>query len=91
MPPQIDVGNSYSLFFLFIPEDLIALLSVNINKYAKAKNAGQFGRDWHKTTTSEIKIFLAIINYMGVHVSHCDEDYWQTAEEPFHMPRQFMD
>ncbi|EED11963.1 hypothetical protein TSTA_000400 [Talaromyces stipitatus ATCC 10500] len=40
-------------------------------------------------TPSEIKIFLAILIYMGVHISPRDEDYWQTTE-PLHIPRRFM-
>lgn len=90
LPPEVNIESPYSLFALFFSDDLIALLSSNTNKYAKAKNAGQFGREWHETTTSDIKIFLAILIYMGVHISPSDEDYWRTDEEPLHMPRRFM-
>jgi hypothetical protein len=79
LPPEADIESPYSLFSLFISEELIALLSLNTNNYAKAKNAGQSGRDWHETTTAEIKIFLAILIYMGVHISPRDEDYWQVV------------
>jgi hypothetical protein len=90
IPPEIDPSSAYSLFSLFIPEELIALLSINTNKYAQSKDAGKTGREWHETTTADIKIFLAILIYMGVHISPSDEDYWQTDEEPIHMPRKFM-
>lgn len=43
LPPGADIESSYSLFSLFISEELIALLLSNTNKYAKAKNAGQAG------------------------------------------------
>lgn len=90
LPPEVNIESPYSLFALFFSDDLIALLSSNTNKYAKAKNAGQSGREWHETTTSDIKIFLAILIYMGVHISPSDEDYWRTDEEPLHMPRRFI-
>ena len=90
LPLGINIESPYSLFSLFFSEELVALLSSNTNKYAKTKNAGQSGREWHDTTASEIKIFLAVLIYMGVHVSPSDEDYWRTDEEPIHMPRRFM-
>jgi hypothetical protein len=90
IPSETDINSAYSLFSLFISEESIALLSTNTNKYAKAKDAGQTGRDWHETTTAKIKIFLAILIYMGVHISPSDEDYWQATEEPIYMPWRFM-
>lgn len=90
IPPGTDITSAYSLFSLFISEDLIALLSANTNKYAQTKNALATGRGWHETSPAEIKIFLAILIYMGIHISPSDEDYWQAAEEPIHMPRRFM-
>lgn len=90
LPSGVNIESSYSLFSLFISQELIALLSSNTNKYAFARNAGQSGREWHETSASEIKIFLAILIYMGVHISPSDEDYWRTDEEPIHMPRRFM-
>jgi hypothetical protein len=90
LPSGVDIESLYSLFSLFISQDLISLLSANTNKYAKAKNAGQYGREWHDTTASEIKIFLATLIYMGVHISPSDEDYWRTDEELIYMPRRFM-
>jgi hypothetical protein len=27
---------------------------------------------------------------MGVYISPSDENYWQTDEEPIHMPQRFM-
>ena len=90
LPYGVNIESSYSLFSLFIFQELIAMLSSNTNKYAKAKSAGQSGREWHETTTSEIKIFLAILIYAGFHIYPSDEDYWLTDEEPIHMPRRFM-
>jgi hypothetical protein len=87
LPPGVNIESLYSLFTLFFSDDLIALLSSNTNKYAKAKNAGQSGREWHETTASDIKIFIAILIYIGVHISPSNEDYWRTDEEPIHMPR----
>ena len=90
LPPEVNIESPYSLFALFFSDDLLALLSSNTNKYAKAKNAGQSGREWHETTISDIKIFLAILIYMGVHISPSDEDYWRTDEELIHIPRRFI-
>jgi hypothetical protein len=90
LPPEVKIESPYSLFALFFSDDLIALLSSNTNKYAKTKHAGQSGREWHKTTTSDIEIFLAILIYIGVYISPSDKDYWLTDEEPLHMPRRFI-
>jgi hypothetical protein len=48
IPSETDINSAYGLFkffSLFISEESIALLSTNTNKYAKAKDAGQTGRD----------------------------------------------
>jgi hypothetical protein len=63
-----------AFFSLFIINESIALLSINTNKYARIKDAGETGREWHDTSTAHIKIFLAILIYMGVHISPSDED-----------------
>jgi hypothetical protein len=36
----VNIESSYDLFSLFISQELIAMLSSNTNKYAKAKSAG---------------------------------------------------
>jgi hypothetical protein len=36
-----NIESSYSLFSLFISQELITLLSSNTNKYVKANNAGK--------------------------------------------------
>ena len=58
LPPGVNTENPYSLFSLFFSEDLIGLLSSNTNKYAKAKNAGQSGREWHKLPLQMLRSFL---------------------------------
>lgn len=75
IPSDTDILSAYGIFSLFISKDSIAQLSVNTNKYAQMKNAGDTGRAWHDTTPADIIIFLGVLIYMGVHISPRDEDY----------------
>jgi len=49
------------------------------------------GRYWTDTTVVDIKIFLGILIYMGVHRSPRIESYWcQEPNELLHTPRRYM-
>ena len=73
-PPQIqlpfglDIDSPYALFTLFISEDTIEYISQSTNEYAQRKQASEYtGRDWKDTTAVDIKAFLGILIYIGVH------------------------
>ena len=90
LPPETEVYNPYSLFSLFIPPEMFATISLNTNRYAETKGAGpKSACPWHTTTTGEIKVFVGILVYMGVHNSHGIKNYWKT-DLPGHNLGRFM-
>ena len=60
------------IFELFWDDEVIDVVVEGTNRYAEVKGAGKrsaeggaFGRPWKKVTGREIKVFLAILMYMG--------------------------
>ena len=95
LPSGLDIDSPYALFTLFIGEDTIKYISQSTNEYARRKRAGESspgsGRYWTDTTVVDIKIFLGILIYIGVHRSPRIESYWcQEPDEPLHTPRRYM-
>ena len=82
LPPDTEIYYPCSLFSRFIPPEIFATISLNTNRYAEIKKAGS-GRLWRATTTGEVRVFIGILIYMGVHKSPAIEDYW-TTELPGH-------
>lgn len=79
LPYDMDINNPYNLFTLFFPKDLWSTIAVNTNQYAKLKNANtaydKSGRHWWDINTAELKVFIGILIYMGVHQSPAIEHY----------------
>jgi len=96
LPSSLDIDSPYALFTLFISEDTIQYISQSTNEYAQRKQASDTsesspGRYWKDTTVVDIKIFLGILIYMGIHRSPRIESYWcQEHDEPLHTPRRYM-
>jgi hypothetical protein len=93
IPSTANILSPYSIFSLFIPENIYSTISTNTNIYALQKGAGLtslHGRTWCDTTANEIKIFIAIVLYMGVHRSPRMEDYWSSTKKPHHLPADYM-
>lgn len=97
LPADIDITDPYALFSLFITNETIEEISDATNTYAHWKRqrlAEKFtqGRTWKDTNSAEIKVFLGIIIYMGIHKSPSLGDYWWANHEegPVHSPQWFM-
>src|SRR5580700_5292462 len=96
LPEDIDPDDPYALFSLFWPEDLWQIISRNTNQYAIQKRIGKqlpkSSRPWHDTSTTEIKIFIGILIYMGLHDSKRTDLYWKNDLEsgPVHTPQLYM-
>ena len=73
LPEDIDPDDPYALFSLFWPEDLWQIISRNTNLYAIQKRIGKqspkCSRPWYDTSAIEIKIFIGILIYIGLHNS----------------------
>lgn len=90
--PNINPGNPYALFSLYISELDIQNIASSTNAYAElqiSKNPAHNPRDWQSTTSAEIKVFFGQIIYMVVHKSPAIGDYWNKndAQGPVHPSR----
>ncbi|QSS59577.1 hypothetical protein I7I51_09013, partial [Histoplasma capsulatum] len=93
--PNIDPRNSYTLFSLYISESDIQNIACSTNAYAEiqiSRNSAINPREWQPTTSTEIKVFLGQIIYMGVHKSPAIGDYWNRndVQGPVHSSRLHM-
>ena len=73
--------SPYELFSLFWDESVFEQLAVNTNLYAKLKQdsqtqPGKQRRKWHKTTASELKVWIGLIIHMGLHKEPSISLYW---------------
>jgi hypothetical protein len=57
-------------FNLFFTSDLFDLIVRNTNKYAAIQrlNKKEKGQEWHDLNSAELRVFIRVIIYMGVHV-----------------------
>jgi hypothetical protein len=97
LPTGLNIESSYALFSLFIGEDMFEKISESTNEYARRKrvkldDAVFHEREWKDTNAAEIKVFFAILIYMGVHRSPQVEEYWNAdpGKGPLHAPRLYM-
>lgn len=95
LPDGLDPRDPYALFSLFLPDSLFEAMSRNTNAYAARKLAGgdpfPHARAWHPTSPAEIKVFVGILIYMGVHHITSVEDLWRRdGKVPSHLPSQYM-
>ena len=58
-------------FNLFFTSDLFDLITRNTNKYAAIQrlDTAEKGREWHDLNTDELRVFIGVVIYMGVHVA----------------------
>jgi len=66
------------IFELFWDEEAIELLVVGTNAYAKEKGAGaETQRRWKRVTGNEIRVFLALLIYMGARRGMGSQGFWR--------------
>jgi hypothetical protein len=101
LPTSLDMESPYALFSLFISEDIFEKIfekiSESTNEYAQRKRAKLceaflHARTWEDTIAAEIKVFFAILIYMGVHRSPQTDLYFciNAEDGPLHAPRLYM-
>jgi hypothetical protein len=97
LPESLDIESPYALFTLFFTEKVLETIASSTNEYAARKRA-QFDdpiiqpRTWKKTNPAEIKDFLGILIYMGVHQSPQINHYFQNGQKtgPSHLPQRYI-
>jgi hypothetical protein len=79
IPHGFDIEDPLALFSLFIEEKLWDIVARNTNTYAEVKRFGkeEHTRPWTPTCANEIKVFVGILIYMGVHKEPQIEHYWR--------------
>jgi hypothetical protein len=87
-------------FNLFFTSDLFDLIVRNTNKYAAIQRLDkeEKGREWHDLNSAELRVFIGVIIYMGIHLEPETSWYWNTDitkglihSIPSHLPlRQFQ-
>ena len=67
-------------------ENMITTISENKNKYAGLKRQEErHKRPWWPATNIEVRSFLGVLLYMGLHTAACIEDYCSRADDtPVH-------
>ena len=79
-----------SIFALFFTNEILNQLVENSNSYAIKKGAGT-GRNWYPLTVPELKIWLALLIYMGLFKFPSADDYWNLDDRfPKHKITQYM-
>ena len=105
LPPNINMEDLYSLFTLFFTEEIFEMIAHSTNIYAelnrvigcKSKKTKEIqdidlGRAWKDTNEAEIKVFFAILIYMGLYNSNRINLYWRNDQDqgPIHTPQLYM-
>jgi len=78
-----------AVFELFWDEEVVRVLVERTNMYAEDKGAGKkraspgvaFGRPWKKVTPGEMRVFLALVIYMGAKRECGSKSFWREREE----------
>ncbi|GET00680.1 piggyBac transposable element-derived protein 4-like isoform X1 [Rhizophagus clarus] len=87
---ELSYCDPYSIFSLFFSIEILNIIVENTNEYAKSKFAEK-KRSWDDLTLSELKIFLAIIIYMGLFKMPSMKDYWNNKQQfPIHNITRYM-
>jgi hypothetical protein len=75
-------------FNLFFTSDLFDLIVRNTNKYASIQrlNKSEKAREWHDLNAAELRVFIGVIIYMGVHIEPETTLYWNSdlTKGPLH-------
>jgi hypothetical protein len=97
LPEGIDYKSPLALFSLFFPDSLLWQIVNNTNMYAQMSRPPvplprTNPRPWSNITVPELKVFIGILIYMGVHQEPNVECYWKNdiRDGPIHTVRLYM-
>lgn len=107
-PPETDLDSPFAIFSLFWTEKMWEDLARNTNAYALRQGAVERGRNstgsrqhdnkamnqraWWPTNTDELKVYVGVLIYMGVHPEGETSIYWNTdiLLGPKHTPAKWI-
>ena len=82
LPPNLtaDSASPYKIFSLFFNEEILIQLQNHTNEYAELQlsKSPKPHRAWKPTTTNELRAYIAIHIWMGVHGQLGVETFWNT-------------
>ncbi|KAL2046386.1 hypothetical protein N7G274_001833 [Stereocaulon virgatum] len=89
LPENTDVTSPYALFSLFWTDEMFEILANNANLYAEQQETH---RGWYATNADEMRVFIGILIYMGLHPEGETPAYWHEdlRTGPNHMPSLHM-
>ncbi|CAG8615282.1 16971_t:CDS:2 [Cetraspora pellucida] len=87
---QLGIVSPLSLFRLFFTNEQLQLMVENTNTYEQVKGR-EGGQVWNPLTLNELKIWLGLIIYMGVHHINALDDLWnQDDKRTNHKIKRFI-
>ena len=93
----IENPTPFLIFSLFFPQSQLETIVLNTNIYAAVCGAKQGtnqkgeGRNWTSLTVEELKIWLALVIYMGIFKFPAVQDYWvKDSNYPSHEITKLM-
>ena len=89
LPDDCDINDPISFFSLFFGEEQYELLARNTNKYAAAYPSifpAREHRYWKPTDSDEIKVYLALLIFMGINCYKDPKSHWKSPirDSPVH-------
>ena len=94
LPRDIHANKPYEVFGLFFDDGVLELIASCTNKYAagelariKANEFTPHARAWKPTTKQELRTYLGIIIWIGIHKETSMKDFWRqnTRSGPTHL------
>ena len=81
LPQHIELDDVYGIFQLFFSDEILSTIRDNTNQYAEFYPAPAdklSSRDWFPTTVKELRAYLSVYIWMGLHHKTAIEDFWNT-------------
>ena len=81
LPEHVLPDQPYEIFSLFFTEPVLETLAQHTNEYAALFPAPEdkpFTRTWRPTTVKELRAYIGVYIYAGIHPETAMEDYWNT-------------
>jgi hypothetical protein len=95
LPPGIAPLDALGIFELFLPDPILDIIVENTNN-PEGRAHGPWkpnarAIDWIPMTRRELKTYIAIIIYMGLHIEQKLETYWSTdSDSLYHIIPRYM-
>ena len=95
LPPGITPLNALGIFELFLPDPILDSIVENTNnpegRVHRPWKPNARAVDWIPMTRKELKSYIAIIIYTGLHIEQKIKTYWSTdPDSPYHIIPRYI-